>query len=582
MAVEPITEVMARHLENQQLIADSKENEWGEWEEEEDAPIYCLITNEECDSVDDALDRAEKEGLPFRELTRESGIYDRMKVINYTRTKRGEGVAVADIVAVLRDAKGEWTQEVYLQPVVPNDSLLCSMETVESEGNSKHGSLLVAEGEISLDKTLSPEEQIRTLMVQNAALREESLSLKRKFKELFEEEEVPTMVPKYEPVSIKHSPAELTLTNRDIPPGLANLASPAESVVLTGEPVPDTQQKDHFFRAEYDPTWVRQYEKMFEQNVSCGLLKNKVVMDVSPGLAVTSMLAARIGNPKLVVVYDKSATKSSADLTEKIVKANHMDETVVVIRSKDAMDQLVDKAGRVGVVVCPWTVQSLLPTEHLTHLIECRDAFLKPGGTLLPDMFTLNAAGFSIQAANLLNQSDFDFTPFNQDLRETCVSNSIATRQKLPQSCLTTYSNKFKVLDLCTSKVSDTVQFSSNFVLSPILAHSKVSGLVCPRSCFARPHDPHPTHCFFYPITLPSHRPCGTSRGAHRASAKWSRCCSRPAPAPPSRSPPSAKPSCTCPGSCTWPAPTPRTTACSPTPRPSERRRARRGSCTVH
>ncbi|XP_051886204.1 protein arginine N-methyltransferase 1-like isoform X2 [Pristis pectinata] len=113
------------------------------------------------------------------------------------------------------------------------------------------------------------------------------------------------------------------------------------------------------------------------------VFKDKTVLDVGSGTGILAMFAAKAGAKKVFGIE----CSSISDYSEKIIKANHLDNIIVIFNGKVEEVQLpVDE---VDIIISEWMGYSLFYESMLNTVIFARDKWLKPGGLMFPDRATL-------------------------------------------------------------------------------------------------------------------------------------------------------------------------------------------------
>jgi hypothetical protein len=77
----------------------------------------------------------------------------------------------------------------------------------------------------------------------------------------------------------------------------------------------------------------------------------------------------------------------------KIVKANHLDNIVTLIKGKVEEIELPDGITGVDIIISEWMGYFLLYESMLDTVLVARDKWLNPGGLIFPDKATLYVAG---------------------------------------------------------------------------------------------------------------------------------------------------------------------------------------------
>jgi protein arginine N-methyltransferase 1 len=115
------------------------------------------------------------------------------------------------------------------------------------------------------------------------------------------------------------------------------------------------------------------------------LFKDKVVLDIGSGTGILSMFAAKAG-AKLVIGIECSGI---VEYSEKIVKANRLDNVVKLVRGKVEEVTLPDGIDKVDIIISEWMGYCLFYESMLKTVIFARDKWLKPNGLIFPDRATL-------------------------------------------------------------------------------------------------------------------------------------------------------------------------------------------------
>ena len=134
-----------------------------------------------------------------------------------------------------------------------------------------------------------------------------------------------------------------------------------------------------------DEVRTMSYKNAIEKNRH--LFKDKVVLDVGCGTGILSMFAARAG-ARLVIGVDMS---NIIDQAKKIVKANHLDDKVVLLKGK--MEEVQLPVDTVDIIISEWMGYFLLYESMLDTVLYARDRYLnKESGRIFPDKATMHIA----------------------------------------------------------------------------------------------------------------------------------------------------------------------------------------------
>ncbi|KAG8579707.1 hypothetical protein GDO81_011021 [Engystomops pustulosus] len=100
------------------------------------------------------------------------------------------------------------------------------------------------------------------------------------------------------------------------------------------------------------------------------VFKDKIVLDVGSGTGILSMFAAKAGAKKVYGIECSSVS----DYSEKIIKANHLDNIITIFRGKvEEVELPVDK---VDIIITEWMGYCLFYESMLNTVIFARDKWL--------------------------------------------------------------------------------------------------------------------------------------------------------------------------------------------------------------
>merc|ERR1711935_179057 len=119
------------------------------------------------------------------------------------------------------------------------------------------------------------------------------------------------------------------------------------------------------------------------------MLKDKVLLDVGCGTGILSMFAAKAGAKKVIGIE----MSSIVEYAQKIVKANHLENTVTIIKGKVEEVELPEGIEKVDIIISEWMGYCLLYESMLQTVLFARDKWLAPGGMIMPDRATLYLTG---------------------------------------------------------------------------------------------------------------------------------------------------------------------------------------------
>ncbi|KAG2738284.1 S-adenosyl-L-methionine-dependent methyltransferase [Suillus brevipes Sb2] len=118
------------------------------------------------------------------------------------------------------------------------------------------------------------------------------------------------------------------------------------------------------------------------------MVRDLVVLDVGCGTGILSLLAAKSG-AKHVYAVDAS---DIAERVEQIVKANGLEHVITVIRGKIEEISLLNDVEYVDIIISEWMGCALLYESMFDSVLQARDRFLKPEGSVTPSPATGHSA----------------------------------------------------------------------------------------------------------------------------------------------------------------------------------------------
>jgi len=199
------------------------------------------------------------------------------------------------------------------------------------------------------------------------------------------------------------------------------------------------------------------YKSAIQSNPS--LFIDKVVLDVGCGTGILSMFAIKAG-AKHVYAVEKSSIVDSA---REIIKVNGYENCITIIQGTMEEIELPEK---VDVIISEWMGYCLFYESMLPSVISARDRFMKPGGTMFPNIARVFLTGIedseyrSQKIGFWDNVYGFSFDPIKkwallEPLVETCPSERIIT-------------NECMILELDLNKCSaEDLSFNVPFRLIP-------------------------------------------------------------------------------------------------------------------
>ena len=183
------------------------------------------------------------------------------------------------------------------------------------------------------------------------------------------------------------------------------------------------------------------------------------------GTGILSMFAARGGASAVVGVDGAAPMAACARATSRTTASTTGYPSFRARWRSSSEGDIPGGANSYDVLVSEWMGYGLLFESMLDTVIAARDAMLKPGGAVLPDVATIHVAGFSRNATSQPFWDDvygFEMPAVQADLAEEAAKLAVVHGVKGAHVCTT--DGLVKSLDLATMTVLDT-EFSSEEVL---------------------------------------------------------------------------------------------------------------------
>ncbi|XP_019320364.1 protein arginine N-methyltransferase 8 isoform X3 [Panthera pardus] len=188
------------------------------------------------------------------------------------------------------------------------------------------------------------------------------------------------------------------------------------------------------------------------------VFKDKVVLDVGSGTGILSMFAAKAGAKKVFGIE----CSSISDYSEKIIKANHLDNIITIFKGK--VEEVELPVEKVDIIISEWMGYCLFYESMLNTVIFARDKWLKPGGLMFPDRAALYVVAIEDRQYKDFkihwweNVYGFDMTCIRDVAMKEPLVDIVDPKQVVTNACL------IKEVDIYTVKTEE-LSFTSAFCL---------------------------------------------------------------------------------------------------------------------
>ena len=476
-----------------------EDGDFADWtEENEEARLTrCLFSSQTHASPAAALSHAASTfGFDLRVLYKQHGMefYQVMQCLNYARWCTKEHVGdppAAAAAAAAGIASGAHRDEKFLAPALTDDPLLFDWEdfvgvgidneTVEDDQAAEAKARKMAEQGDELADNAQLAATLAVLRAENEALKMRVLEMSARLGESLTVDDAPTNVGASlgfvgDAVFGKEAPKTYPKPKRGSAPAKRNGDAPTSQSLIDDNYFGSYGYFDIHRTMLDDVARTAAYRVALEENPSC--VHGKKVLDIGCGTGILSMFAAR-GGASEVVGIDGAA--DIAAVARANVKHNGFDGTIKIVQGK--VEELLAQAGGVAndaggtsteedtdpnasnqlqphsfdVLVSEWMGYALLFESMFDTVILARDALLKPGGAVLPDIATIHIAGFGRNATSLPFWDDvygFEMPTVQSKLTSDEYLKTAVVAPVKGAHCVTS-SREIKRLDLSTVSVND-------------------------------------------------------------------------------------------------------------------------------
>ena len=123
----------------------------------------------------------------------------------------------------------------------------------------------------------------------------------------------------------------------------------------------------------------------FAKAIGRAVKPGMIVADVGTGTGLLAMMACRAGAARVYAIEEAAVIT----LAEKIIRANGFAGRIVLIRGSSLKTELPE---RVDAVISETIGSFVFSEEILPTLVDARERFLKPGGTIVPERIVVTMA----------------------------------------------------------------------------------------------------------------------------------------------------------------------------------------------
>uniref|UniRef100_A0A4W3H022 type I protein arginine methyltransferase n=1 Tax=Callorhinchus milii TaxID=7868 RepID=A0A4W3H022_CALMI len=188
------------------------------------------------------------------------------------------------------------------------------------------------------------------------------------------------------------------------------------------------------------------------------LFKDKIVLDVGSGTGILCMFAAKAGAKKVIGIE----CSNISEYAEKIIKANHLDHVISIIKGK--VEEVELPVEKVDIIISEWMGYCLFYESMLNTVIYARDKWLHPDGLIFPDRAALYVTAIEDRQYKDYkihwweNVYGFDMSCIKDVAIKEPLVDVVDPKQLVTNACL------IKEVDIYTVKVDD-LSFTSPFCL---------------------------------------------------------------------------------------------------------------------
>ncbi|XP_016875134.1 protein arginine N-methyltransferase 8 isoform X2 [Homo sapiens] len=182
----------------------------------------------------------------------------------------------------------------------------------------------------------------------------------------------------------------------------------------------------------------------------------------SPGTCTLAGVGLLGCSSNQVTPSDPIECSSISDYSEKIIKANHLDNIITIFKGK--VEEVELPVEKVDIIISEWMGYCLFYESMLNTVIFARDKWLKPGGLMFPDRAALYVVAIEDRQYKDFkihwweNVYGFDMTCIRDVAMKEPLVDIVDPKQVVTNACL------IKEVDIYTVKTEE-LSFTSAFCL---------------------------------------------------------------------------------------------------------------------
>jgi len=428
------------------------------------APATDLFSAKTFRTAEDCVEHCkEVHGLDLAVLKKRHTMdtFSYIRFVNYVRAERPSPGFVMSL------SSGEaWADTKYMKPVLQDDPLLMfnfedEMESLCEEEEEENGLEIDISRELN-DEIANPKNVFNSIDV----IKEDNfvkIALD-KFNELKVQYEAMRSEVKEKEAKLRFAMTEMSKMR-----GVAAVLMDSSSGSSNTQSESSQQQRDEsYFRgyAHYGIHHEMLSDEVRTSSYRAALTRNPArltganVLDIGCGTGVLSMFAAQAGAGRVVGVDCSDIIYQAMD----IVRENRLEDRVELVRGR--LEEVELPLQQYDLIVSEWMGYFLLYEGMLDSVLQARDRYLAPGGSLLPNRVNIQLAAVSDPDRYHAYVGNFWSDVYG--LQMSCMRAPIlaeASVELVPAVAIVSEPVEVLLLDLNTCTAKDTI-FSQEFMLT--------------------------------------------------------------------------------------------------------------------